>query len=84
MNPKSFTEQLDAPARRFDYDDETVLVADLGVDDDAVSVDVVDDTVIVVVETGDDEPRQHEFDVPAGAVSKALINNGVVTVEVER
>lgn len=83
MNPKSFTEQLDAPARRFDYGDETVLVADLGVADDAVSIDVVDETVILVVET-DEEPRQHEFDVPTGTVSKALINNGVVTVEVER
>jgi len=83
MNPQSFTEKLDAPARRFDYGDETVLVADLGVDDDAVSVDVVDETVIIVVET-DGETRQHEFDAPTGAVSKALINNGVVTVEVQR
>ncbi|CQH58746.1 uncharacterized protein HHUB_2817 [Halobacterium hubeiense] len=83
MNPKSFTEQLDAPARRFDYGDETVLVADLGVSDDAVTIDVVDETVILVVEA-DDETRQHEFDVPAGTVAKALINNGVVTVEVER
>ncbi len=82
MNPNTFTEQLDAPARRFDYGDETVLVADLGIGDD-VSVDVVDDTVVVVVEN-DGEPVQHEFDVPEGSVAKALINNGVVTVEVER
>ncbi|MCG1003620.1 MULTISPECIES: hypothetical protein [Halobacterium] len=83
MNPNTITEQLGAPARRFDYGDETVLVADLGPgEDDGVSVDVVDDTVLVVVDG--DEPAQHEFDVPEGAVAKALINNGVVTVEVQQ
>jgi len=84
MHPNTFAERLDAPARRFDYDDETVLVADLGAgSDEGVSVDVADETVLVVVEDGD-EPLQHEFDVPDGSVAKALINNGVVTVEVER
>lgn len=63
--------------RRYDYDEETVLAADLGPGVEG-SVDVVDGTVIVVV--GDE---QHEFDVPAGE-SRASISNGVVTVEVER
>jgi hypothetical protein len=84
MNPESLSEQLDAPVRRFEYDDgETVLVADFGVRDDAVTIDVLDDTVILVVETGD-EPVQHELDVPTGEIAKALINNGVVTVEVDQ
>ncbi|WP_336037833.1 DUF7127 family protein [Halobacterium yunchengense] len=83
MSPESLSERLDAPARRVEYDDATVVVADLGVSDDAVDVDVVGDTVILVVDAGG-ELAQHEFEVPAGTVSKALINNGVVTVEVER
>jgi hypothetical protein len=81
MNPDSLTDTTDAPTRRYDYGDETVLIADLGVADDAVTVDVVDETVILVLEA-DGEPVQHEFDAPAGSVEKALINNGVVTVEV--
>ncbi|MFB6268872.1 MAG: hypothetical protein ABEH83_02950 [Halobacterium sp.] len=83
MNPESLSEELDAPVRRFDYDDESLLVADLGVDDDAVTIDVVGETVILVVD-GERAPVQHELDVPTGTVSKALINNGVVTVEVEQ
>lgn len=84
MNPESLSDRLDAPVRRFEYDDdEALIVADLGVHDDAVTLDVLDDTVILVVET-DGEPVQHELDVSAGSVSEALINNGVVTVEVEQ
>ena len=83
MNPEPFSDELEAPVRRFEYSDETTLVADLGVDDDAVTVDVLADTLILVVETGQ-TPVQHELDLPAGSVSKALINNGVVTVEVEQ
>ena len=65
----------DAVVRRYDYEDETVIVADLGRVEG--TVDVVDGTVIVVAD-GD----QHEFDVPADA-SRAFMTNGVVTVEVE-
>ncbi|MFB6073175.1 MAG: hypothetical protein ABEJ88_09430 [Halobacterium sp.] len=83
MSLDAFTEQTDSVARRYDYDDESVLVADLGVSDDAATVDVVDGTVILVVEQGG-EDAQFELDAPQGTVEKALINNGVVTVEVER
>ena len=41
------------------------------------SADVVDGTAIVVV-----DGEHHEFDVPTGA-SRAVMNNGVVTVELE-
>ena len=62
-------------ARRYDYDDRTVIAADFG-PATAPTVDVVDGTVIVVA--GDD---QREFDVPAGDV-ETFTRNGVVTIEV--
>jgi hypothetical protein len=72
----------DAMVRRYEYDDEDVLVADFGhvarASGHAGSVDLVDGTAIVVV---DDE--QYEFDVPANA-SRGIINNGIVTVEMGR
>ncbi|MFC3476960.1 DUF7127 family protein [Halobacterium litoreum] len=83
MSLNAFTDETDALARRYDYDDGSVLVADLGVGDDDASVDVVDGTVILVLER-DGTTSQHELDAPEGTVAKALINNGVVTVEVER
>ncbi|AHG04299.1 hypothetical protein HALDL1_12365 [Halobacterium sp. DL1] len=83
MNFDTLTEQSDTVARRYDYGDEQVLVADLGVAADEATIDVVDDTVILVLEA-EDEPVQHEFETPEGSVEKAYINNGVVTVEVEQ
>lgn len=62
--------------RRYEYDDEALFVADFGHAEG--TVDLVDGTAIVVV---DDE--QYEFDVPATA-SRGIMNNGIVTVEVER
>lgn len=67
---------VDGIARTYEYDDETVLVADFGAVDG--HVDVVDGTAIIVVDA-----EQHEFDVPAGA-SRAIMNNGIVTIEMER
>lgn len=63
----------DGIVRRYEYDDETLIVVDFGFVDG--SVDVVDGTVIVV--TGDD---QYEWDV--GGDARATMNNGVVTIEV--
>ena len=63
-------------ARRYDYPDRTVFVADVGPATE-VDVDVVDGTAIVV--TGDG--RQREFDLPAGEV-RAFNRHGVVTFEV--
>lgn len=73
---QQFARAEDVIARRYDYDDEALLVADLGVGADT-HVDVVDDTAIVV---RDDE--QYEFDLPTGE-SRASKNNGVVTIEVK-
>ena len=64
----------DAPIRRYEYSDALVLAADLGVAGDT-SVDVVDETVIVVA-----DGEQYDFEVPDGNV-QAFIRNGVLTVE---
>ena len=64
--------------RQFEYEDDVVLAADVGVGD--ASVDVVGDTVIVVV-----DGEQHEFDAPEGSGdAEADVNNGILTVEVAR
>ena len=65
----------DGLVRRYDYEAESLVVADLGPVQG--TVDLVDGTAIVVAD-GD----QAEFDVPEGA-SRAFMTNGIVTVEVE-
>ena len=65
----------DGLVRRYDYEAESLVVADLG--DVEGTVDLVDGRAIVVAD-GD----QAEFDVPEGA-SRAFMTNGIVTVEVE-
>ena len=71
------TQQLadDVGLRRYEYDDELVLTADLGPGWDA-SVDVLDDAVIVVV-----EGEQYDLDLAGDA--RAFIRNGVLTIEVD-
>jgi len=64
----------DAPLRRYEYDDAVVPAADVGISDDA-TVDVVDDTAIVVI-----DGEQYDFEIPAGE-ARAFIRNGVLTVE---
>ncbi|MFO7925366.1 MAG: DUF7127 family protein [Halobacteriota archaeon] len=73
---QSIRGDIDGVVRHYEYDDSTVLVADFGFVNG--SVDVVDGTAIVVV---DDD--QYEFDVPDGA-TRAIMNNGIVSIEVER
>ena len=72
---QSIRGDIDGPVRHYEYADSDLIVADFGAVDG--SVDVVDGTAIVVI---DDE--QYEFAVPEGLAS-AVMNNGVVTVEVE-
>jgi len=64
----------DVPLRRYEYSDALVFAADLGVVGDT-SVDVVDETVIVVA-----DGEQYDFEVPDGN-AQAFIRNGVLTVE---
>lgn len=67
----------DVVATRYDDEDRTVFVMDLGASADG-AVDVVDGTAMVVF--GDE---QYEFTVPSGETT-ARFHNGVVTVEVSR
>ncbi|MFC7079826.1 DUF7127 family protein [Halorussus caseinilyticus] len=79
MSLKHIADRDDVFARRYVYDDEEVLVADLGVGNDA-TVDVLDDAAIVVFED-DDEARQIELQLPESG-AEAFITNGVLTIEV--
>lgn len=72
-----FARRDDAVARRYEFDDQIVFVADLGPASEG-TVDVLDDTAIVVV--GDE---QYEFELPGGG-ARTSMNNGVVTIEVDR
>jgi hypothetical protein len=74
-NSRSVCGDIDGVVRQYDYDDGAVIAADFGHVDGGV--DVVDGTAIVVV-----DGEQHEFEVPATA-SRAVMNNGIVTIEVE-
>ncbi len=66
----------DGMVRQYDYDDESIMIADFGhVDGD---IDVIDDTAIIVI-----NDEQYEFDVPPSA-SRGIMNNGIVTIEVEQ
>ncbi|MFC5134534.1 MULTISPECIES: Hsp20/alpha crystallin family protein [Haloferacaceae] len=68
--------------RRYEYDDGWVVAADVGVDDEAISVDTVGDTAIVVME-GDGEPSESEFELP-GEARDVSVTNGVLTIEGDR
>lgn len=74
MNLKETLTRQGVELRQFDYDEEVLLVADFGPGVDS-SVDVVDETAIVVI-----DEEQYEFPVPAGA--QVFISNGVLTIEV--
>ena len=63
--------------RRYERDGRAGLVVDFGAGTEG-TVDLVGDTAIVVV--GDD---QYEFEIPVGVTTRASVNNGVLTVEVE-
>jgi hypothetical protein len=71
------TQQLadDVGLRRYEYGEETVLAADLGPGRDA-SVDVLDETVIVVVDG-------EQYDLELSGDARAFIRNGVLTIEVD-
>lgn len=63
-----------ALVRRYEYDEGSVITADFG-PAGALSVDIVDDTAIIVI---DDEQVEFELPDDAGEVS---VNNGVFTIE---
>ncbi|QCJ46568.1 MULTISPECIES: DUF7127 family protein [Haloprofundus] len=70
--------------RRYEYDDSWVIAAELGVADDAVDVDVVGTTAIVVVDHGDRvSETEFEFELP-GTDATVETNNGVLTITVSK
>ncbi|MFC7046408.1 hypothetical protein ACFQH6_14245 [Halobacteriaceae archaeon GCM10025711] len=81
MTHLQFTDRDEWMARRYDYGDSVVIVADIGVDDDAVTVDVLDDTAIVVIEH-DGESTQSELALPEGD-AQVFMNNGILTIQIE-
>ncbi|ADB61448.1 hypothetical protein Htur_2571 [Haloterrigena turkmenica DSM 5511] len=79
MTLEQFTREEGQVARRYEYDDETVLAVDFGTENADATVDLVDDTVIVVL--GDE---QYDLELPDGADdAHTFIKNGVLTVELE-
>jgi HSP20 family molecular chaperone IbpA len=79
-NSRHVADGHDVFARRYQYGDETVIAVDFGVAEGTTSVDVVDGTAIVVVETPEGS-RQEEFELPDEG-ARAFIRNGVLTIEV--
>lgn len=73
-HPISVNEQ-GVESRRFDYEDRTAYVVDFGPSAD-VTLDVVDDTAIVVV-----DGKQYDIDLSENA--QVFKNNGLVTIEVK-
>ena len=76
-NAQQFGRRDDDSLRRYDYEEETVFVADLGTETGDATVDAVDGSAIVVAESGE----QFEFALPDGA-REPSIRNGVLTIEV--
>lgn len=78
MTQQQYTGGDERFVRRYEYENEWVVAVDLGVADDAVDVDVVGTTAIVVV---DDDARQFEteFELP-GSAARVDVQNGVLTI----
>ena len=83
MSATQFIGGDERPVRRYEYEDRTVIAADLGVAEGEASVDVLDGLAIVVVGDGENAV-QREFELPAGRAAKGFIKNGIVTIEVDQ
>jgi len=82
MTQRHATDRRERFLRRYDYDDGTVIAADLNAADERVTVDTVDGTAIVVIEhSNDDDEEEFEFELPGSAAS-VDIENGVLTITV--
>ncbi len=79
MTLKQFTRENGQVARTYEYDDETVVAVDFGATETDTAVDLLDDTVIVVV-----DGEQYEFELPVDADdAHTFMKNGVLTIEME-
>lgn len=72
----------DRLVRRYDYEDRTVVAADVGATQETVHAEAVGEQVLVAVEdeAGDEE---FELDLP-GPATNVETNNGVLAITVER
>ncbi|WP_142858939.1 DUF7127 family protein [Salinigranum halophilum] len=82
MSTQQFAGANDRFLRRYEYDDSWIVAADLGVADDAIDVDVVGTTAIVVIDTGD-RVAETEFELP-GTDADVAVQNGVMTITVTK
>jgi tRNA(Ser,Leu) C12 N-acetylase TAN1 len=78
MSRQQFTDRDERFIRRYEYGDDWVVAVDLDVPDEAVDVDVVGTTAIVVVEH-EGGVSEGEFELP-GEANSITTNNGVLTV----
>jgi len=74
MKPTQQLREQDVDVRRFEYDDGAVLAADFGFVGES-TVEIVDDTVIVVADG-------QQYDVELDGDAQAFMKNGVLTIEV--
>ncbi|ADD03992.1 uncharacterized protein Nmag_0404 [Natrialba magadii ATCC 43099] len=79
MTLEQFTNDEEQVARRYEYDDQLVFVVDFGAAIADSAVDVVDGTVLAVL-----DGTQYEIELPEDADdAHTFIKNGVLTIEVE-
>lgn len=76
----SIRADTDLIAREYDYGDVTIIAIDTAATPGDVSVDIVEDTAIIVLDT-DTTTNQRELELPDGDAT-TLNNNGIVTIEV--
>ena len=79
---RDVTVRSDVPVRRYDYETESLIVADLGASAEDVTVEVLEDVMLVVVSTPDGDV-QHELELPEEGVANTFITNGILTIEVK-
>ncbi|MFC6785500.1 Hsp20/alpha crystallin family protein [Halobaculum halobium] len=80
MNQHNTVDRRERFLRRYDYDDGTVIAADLNAADEDVTVDTVDGTAIVVIAREDGRAdEEFEFELPGSAAS-VDIENAVLTI----
>ena len=79
MNNTQIANGDDRVLRRYEYEDDWVLAADLAVDDDSVEYDTIGETLILVFDD-DGQGTETELDLP-GPDADVTLNNGVLTVE---
>ena len=79
MNNTQIANGDDRVLRRYEYEDDWVLAADLAVDDDSVEYDTVGETLILVFDDNG-QVTETELDLP-GPDADVTLNNGVLTVE---